>query len=118
MLARILPLLSLTAAAAFSSFCDDDAKGGWRLVWSDEFNQATLNESTWTVALGGPNAEGRMANVTTEDTYLSNGNLVLRSRQHNSGPGLVNGTSWTTGGVLSREKASFQYGRSSHLESP
>ena len=106
---------TLTSTLAAASLCDDD--GEWRLVWRDEFDSAAgLNTTTWTVPLGTGNSFGREANVTAADTYVDDGNLVLRSRVL---PG-SGGKNWTTGAAITHARgspapgnvgASWRYGR-------
>ena len=95
-----------------SSLCD--AGDGWAVAWQDEFD-APLNRSIWTIPVGIGSSLGREANVTEEDTYVQDGNLVLRSRA------LHGGKNWTTGAAITNRRnykttpgnvgISWQYGR-------
>jgi len=92
-------LAAAAAANAVSSFCDGDAN--WKVVFNDDFD-APLNKTLWNAELGVNNSMGRTANVTWEDSYTEDGNLVLRSRK------LADGT-YTSGGLNSI--IGWQYGR-------
>lgn len=93
------------------SFCDND--GEWKVAWEDNFDGSKLNETVWTIPTGVGSSFGRDANVTSEDTYIEDGMLVLRSRQ-------VGPANWTTGAAISHARkegsagttgASWKYGR-------
>jgi beta-glucanase (GH16 family) len=60
--------------------------GDWELIWSDEFNGASLDTSKWDY---GRKPWGTTDNgvclITSEDTYLENGTLVNRCRMGDFG---------------------------------
>jgi beta-glucanase (GH16 family) len=92
------------------SFCD--SRGNWKNVWSDDFDHSTLDKTVWTIPVGVGNSFGREANVTKENTYIENGNLVLRSQRS-----LDNTDLWTTGAAITSHQPgsdsgkNWQYGR-------
>ena len=106
-MARPALLLSLgltaLAAAAFSppaaSFCDE---AGWTTTWADEFDGASLDNTSWTMDLGGGDSRVRDSMGTAANVYLENGTLVLRSQVEN-----VGGYNHSSGGVQTRGKKSW-----------
>ena len=92
------------------SLCDSD--GDWLLVWRDEFAGTSLNLSTWTIPVGPGSSFGRDATITKEDTFISDGMLILRSRQ-------LAPNNWTSGAAISSPRhfpsnntgVNWQYGR-------
>ena len=89
--------------ASSSSFCDDKH---WQRVWSDEFNDAHLDESVWTKDVGPPRHDSRTreAAATADSVFLQDGALVIRSNA------TWNGTAWsnlTSGAISSQHKLSF-----------
>jgi beta-glucanase (GH16 family) len=67
-----------------SLFCQS-----WELVWSDEFNTATLDESSWTREIGWNDGWGNneLQYYTNRDvnSFLENGNLVIQASNENFG---------------------------------
>src|SRR6185503_659665 len=52
----------------------------YTLVWSDEFNNTSLDTSKWQVVTG---TEGHsQAHYTTNDVYEGNGYVTLRTQRH------------------------------------
>lgn len=57
----------------------------WTLIWSDEFNQNSLDTSKWDYEIdcwGGGNNEQQCYTSRPQNVYLSNGALVLRPEYH------------------------------------
>ncbi len=71
----------------------------WGLVWSDEFNAATLDASTWIAVDGAANVNNELEYYSPSEVYLENGNLVLRSEVRALG-----GRSYTSGEVRTGTK--------------
>jgi beta-glucanase (GH16 family) len=86
--------------------------GAWSLIWSDEFNGASLNTSTWNYAIGTgcPDLCGWGNNelqfYRSENVSVSGGNLIITARDENYG-----GASFTSGRIHTRGNFSFLYGR-------
>ena len=83
--------------------------GDYQLVWSDEFNGTTLDETVWGYNTGGGgwgNKElqyytNRPENVRVEDGFLK---IEARKEEYND-------NQYTSGRILSKGKKTFAYGR-------
>jgi len=87
------------------------AGGGWRLIWADEFDGNALDLKNWSYELGGGgwgNQELQTYTSNPENNRVENGNLVFQAL-YNGGD--VNGNSYTSSEIVSREKLAFQYGK-------
>jgi beta-glucanase (GH16 family) len=87
---------------------------GYNLAWSDEFNGSTLSSEWGTGTKPWNDQDNGVAWIYPEDTYLENGELVLRSRM-----GDFEGKSFSTGWAFTKTyrkygyieiRASFPYG--------
>ena len=85
--------------------------GNWNIVWSDEFNGASLNPKTWTYDLG--NGSGGWGNNELEyytsdsaNSYVSGGYLHIVALKQSDG-----GQNYTSARIKSEGLFSFQYGR-------
>ena len=85
------------------------AKGGWKLEWSDEFNGTALDESTWNVETAGAGKyNGEQQEYTAghdqanSNIFVKNGVLSIVAK--NSGK-------ITSGRMNSQNKKSFTHGR-------
>ena len=79
------------------------------LVWSDEFEGGALDQSKWTYDLGGGGwGNNELENYTnsTDNVYLSGGNLVIQARRQQAGSNV-----YTSGRILTKGKKNFEYGR-------
>ena len=82
------------------------------LTWSDEFDGTSLDTGNWTIDIGDgcPNLCGwgnsELEYYRAENVTVTDGNLVLTSRQESYG-----GRSFTSGKVHTRNKQAFLYGR-------
>ncbi|MBJ6109047.1 glycoside hydrolase family 16 protein [Hymenobacter sp. BT523] len=77
------------------------------LVWSDEFDGAALDQSKWKYDLGGGgwgNNELETYTNSTDNAYLSGGNLYIKAIKSSSG-------NITSARILTSGKKDFQYGR-------
>eukprot|EP01120_Amphizonella_sp_Union-15-10_P011767 TRINITY_DN5080_c0_g1_i1.p1 TRINITY_DN5080_c0_g1~~TRINITY_DN5080_c0_g1_i1.p1 ORF type:complete len:250 (+),score=40.73 TRINITY_DN5080_c0_g1_i1:41-790(+) len=92
-------LLFLLVVSLISvSFC-------WTLVWEEHFNGNSVDQSKWNLRnyfTHGPEGEIYLS----DECYVSNGYLVLRSQQRE-----VNGHKWTSCWLDTREKFAQQFGR-------
>ena len=83
--------------------------GEYNLVWSDEFDGATLNTENWTIEVngsGGGNQEKQYYTDRTENIRIENGNLIIEARKEE-----YNNRQYTSGRINSREKRYFKYGK-------
>ena len=85
---------------------------GYNLVWSDEFSGSTLNTAVWNQEIGngvGGWGNNELENYTssTNNTFVSNGNLIIEARKENSG----GGSTYTSGRLTTNNKKSFKFGR-------
>ncbi len=96
---------------------DPDAdKEGYRLVWRDEFNGASLDTAKWGYQTGikdiygssvGPNYWGNdeLQYYTEDAVSVENGSLKITATKQQQGD-----RPYTSGRILTRDKASFTYG--------
>ena len=100
---------SLTSAATVQK-TETPAIDGYNLLWSDEFDGDTLDESIWTREErmpGWTNNELQEYTDSEDNVYVEDGHLVLRALKTD-----VNGNPYyTSGKVNSQNKADFQYGK-------
>lgn len=78
------------------------------LVWSDDFNSNTLDQTKWTYELGGGgwgNNELQSYTNTPENVFLDGSHLVIRARQQ------AGSNVYTSGRLITKGKQSFQFGR-------
>ena len=77
----------------------------WGLVWSDEFDGATVDATNWIVQDGASQVNSERQYYTPSDVYLENGSLVLRSQQRTMG-----GRAYTSGEVRTGTKRTVSVG--------
>ena len=78
------------------------------VVWSDEFNGPTLDASTWTYDVGNQgwgNGQLEYDTAQHENTYITNGSLVLEADRTNYW-----GNSFTSARILTQGRFAFKYG--------
>lgn len=79
------------------------------LVWHDEFDGSSLNESDWNYETGNSgwgNNELQYYRSGTNNATVENGKLVIEARQEGFG-----GANYTSARITTEGKQSFQYGR-------
>ncbi|GAB3301848.1 glycoside hydrolase family 16 protein [Hymenobacter tenuis] len=79
------------------------------LKWADEFDGGTLDQTKWSYELGGwgwGNNELQNYTNSTENSFLSGGNLTIQARRQQSGS---NG--YTSARLVTKGKQNFQFGR-------
>lgn len=98
------PMESVTALVAV-----EHVWGEYQLVWSDEFNGTTLDESVWTIQVGGGgwgNQEKQYYTGRQENLRVEDGCLVIEARKE-----AYENYEYTSARIMSRGKKSFTYGR-------
>lgn len=81
----------------------------YQLVWSDEFDAATLDLSKWTCETGGGgwgNKEKQYYTNRTDNVRLEGGSLVIEAKKES-----YSSNSYTSARINTRNKAVFTYGR-------
>lgn len=82
---------------------------GYKLVWSDEFNEKQLNENEWnyeTGAGGWGNNELEDYTSRPQNVFLSYGNLVIEARKE-----VYGNSQYTSARITTQGKEEFKYGR-------
>jgi len=85
----------------------------WELVWSDEFDEPSINTSNWNHevnAWGGGNNELQYYTARPENSFIRDGKLVIRAvRENFTGP--EGNRQYTSARLNTANKADFTYGR-------
>ncbi len=86
---------------------------GWQLVWNDEFDGSSIDSRKWeheVNAQGGGNNELQYYTARPENSYIENGNLVIRAlKETYTGP---EGTrEYTSARLRTKNKGDWKYGR-------
>ena len=92
--------LNLTSAATY---------GDWNIVWSDEFNGATVDANTWTYDLGAGgwgNSEFEYYTSRVTNAFTSGGLLHIVARQESIG-----GQSFSSARMKTQGLVAWKYGR-------
>jgi Glycosyl hydrolases family 16/Calx-beta domain len=82
---------------------------GLSLKWSDEFDQASLDLTSWSYETGNSGwGNNELENYTNSDknSYLTKGYLVLEARQEAAG-----NNNYTSARLITKGKREFKYGR-------
>lgn len=82
----------------------------WKMVWSDEFEESTINTQNWTHEVncdGGGNQEKQCYTDSTENSYVQDGMLNIVALPAEEGAALP----YTSARMVTRYKADFKYGR-------
>ena len=83
--------------------------GAYKLVWSDEFDGNTLNESNWTPQVGGGgwgNQEDQYYTARSENLRIEDGCLVIEARKEQ-----YDQSEYTSARIYSKGKQEFTYGK-------
>jgi beta-glucanase (GH16 family) len=102
-------LLLLALATTLSYGQETPQKQGWKLVWEENFDGNTFDESRWTkIPRGGSDWNNYMSDY--DPLYeVSGGELILRGIVNNV---LPNDTApYITGGLYTKNKVAFGHGR-------
>jgi len=89
----------------------NDVPSDFTWYWNDEFNGDSLDLSNWTIEAmyeGAVNNEAQTYTESSENVYVSNGNLNIRAKKEN--PFNPNNPKYTSGRVITRDKLEIQYG--------
>lgn len=78
----------------------------YTLIWSDEFDGASVNTSKWNIINGNPGVNNEKEFYQPANVSVSGGNLVITARQQT-----VQGQPYTSGKLDSYGKFSTTYGR-------
>jgi hypothetical protein len=82
---------------------------GYTLVWNDEFNGSVLDNTVWNYETGGGgwgNQELEYYTNSTNNSYLTNGCLVIEARKETMGS-----NNYTSARLTTQSKKEFTYGR-------
>ena len=107
-------LLAALLLAGCHSPSDALARQGWALVWSDEFDGATLDAAKWNVQTGDGTAEGipgwgnnELQSYQAANIAVADGLLVITAREEDAGAGHA----YTSGRINTAGKLDITYGR-------
>jgi beta-glucanase (GH16 family) len=78
------------------------------VVWSDEFEGAVIDPGTWTYDVGGGgfgNGQFEFNSARRENSYITNGNLVIEARREN-----YSGNAFTSARMMTQGRFAFKYG--------
>ena len=95
-----------------SGYTSPDSYPGYNLVWSDEFDGATLNTSNWTFEMGDgcPNNCGwgnnELQYYREDNVSMVNGHLVITAKKQRFG-----GREYTSSRLITKGKRQFKFGR-------
>jgi beta-glucanase (GH16 family) len=81
----------------------------YQLVWSDEFNDTSLNKNVWNIEVndyGGGNNELQYYTDRSENLRVEGGNLVIEARKER-----YLTRNYTSARITTQKKVSFRYGR-------
>ena len=78
------------------------------IVWSDEFNGSAIDSGTWTYDVGGGgwgNGQFEYDTARHENSYVTNGNLVIEARRES-----YMGNAFTSARMMTQGRFAFKYG--------
>ncbi|HEY0167152.1 MAG TPA: glycoside hydrolase family 16 protein [Jatrophihabitans sp.] len=118
----VLALLALAATVTAAAVFGQDSKASWQLVWSDDFNGSTLDESKWNAedhsTFGEGNLELACLMKRSKNVEVAGGMLTLRAAREN--PPVIcgdkdsrfpRGRSYTSAMLSTEGKAAWHHGR-------
>src|SRR5882757_8226121 len=109
---RLAGLVTMLASVNAPASTNIVAPPGWRLVWSDEFNQpdgSAPNPVNWsydTGGLGWGNKELQYYTLRTNNSRIEDGKLIIEAHRE-----AFDGRHYTSARLLTLGKASWTYGR-------
>lgn len=92
-----------------AGYVTPDSYAGWTLVWRDEFDGSSIDPANWKHETGGNgwgNNELQYYTDRPDNSYISDGKLVIEARQEN-----FSGSQYTSARMISAGLQEFQYGR-------
>lgn len=118
-------MITVAAASLLLFSCSDPAAAGdkYKLVWSDEFNEAAVDTTSWNFFHGWAwNEEDQYYTSDTANAYIKNGMLIIQANKvHVPNPEYKAGTSdnhtrrqyidYTSARLSTEGKREFIYGR-------
>ena len=93
-----------------SVFTPETPVSNWEMVWSDDFDEGSINSKKWTHEVncdGGGNAEKQCYTDSSENSFVQDGKLIIAALPAAEGGELP----YTSARINSRYKADFKYGR-------
>ncbi|HLP05171.1 MAG TPA: family 16 glycosylhydrolase [Paludibacter sp.] len=111
-LARGSSTITVSADSVYTSTCVVTVTHTdlpYQLVWSDEFDGASLDPAKWNYEIGGGgwgNHQKEYCTNRPDNVRLENGNLVIEAKKE-----AYSGNDYTSGRINTRNKASFTYGK-------
>ena len=111
-------------AGTCDEFCDENSSDGddggddgggdtntWQLVWSDEFDGPSIDESKWnfeigTGSWGWGNGESQYYTNRQENAYIEDGKLIIQALYENYG-----GSNYTSARMTTKNKGDWTYGK-------
>ena len=92
-----------------TGYSTPESYDGMELVWSDEFNASSIDNSNWTFETGTGNwgwGNNELQYYQENNTSIIDGNLVIEARKES-----VDNSNYTSSRIITRGKKSFKYGR-------
>lgn len=81
-------------------------KDGWLLVWHDEFNGPSIDHKKWNVLNEPSPRNNELQYYAPDDVYIKDGMLRIKSERRD-----YKGKSYTSGGVTTKNKFHFLFGK-------
>ena len=101
--------LSTNVASVSALIAVEHTWGEYKLVWSDEFDGSSLDESVWTIQTGGNgwgNQEKQYYTGREENLRIEDGCLVIEARKED-----YQNNEYTSARIMSKGKKEFCYGK-------
>lgn len=103
-------IVALLSVMIFACKPSSDIKKGdsdYTLVWSDEFNGSSLDQSNWNYNIGGHGwGNHEQEYYTDKNATVENGNLVITGKAAS-----IDSNAYTSSRITTKGKHEFQYGR-------
>lgn len=103
----ILVIIPIILVACKPSSGIENADPAYKLVWSDEFDGASLDKSSWNYNIGGHGwGNNEQEYYTDRNATISNGNLVITGKAEK-----IDSNNYTSSRITTKGKHEFQYGK-------